>query len=91
MERFLEKFDNYLFAIKNASLHTRRNYHNDLIQFFAFLREKEAFIWNQGEAALKKINPSIIRGFLAYLLQKNSKTTVARKIAALNSFFSFFD
>jgi len=89
MERFLEKFDNYLFAIKNASLHTRRNYHNDLTQFLAFLREKETFIWNQGAGALKEINPSIIRGFLAHLLQKNSKTTVARKIAALNSFFRF--
>ena len=89
MERFLGKFDNYLFAIKNASLHTRRNYHNDLTQFFAFLRENETSIWNQGEVALKKINPSIIRGFLAYLLQKNSKTTIARKIAALNSFFRF--
>ena len=44
MERFLEKFDNYLFAIKNASLHTRRNYHNDLTQFIAFLRENEADI-----------------------------------------------
>lgn len=89
MERFLEKFDNYLFAIKNASLHTRRNYHNDLTQFLAFLREKEADICKQEEVALNKINPSIIRGFLAYLLHKNSKTTTARKIAALNSFFRF--
>jgi len=85
----LEKFDNYLFAIKNASLHTRRNYHNDLTQFLAFLRENESDIWNQGEAALGKINPLIIRGFLSHLLQKNSKTTIARKIAALNSFFRF--
>ena len=89
MERFLEKFDNYLFAIKNASLHTRRNYHNDLTQFLAFLRENETTIWDQGEVALNKINPSIIRRFLAYLLHKNSKTTTARKIAALNSFFRF--
>jgi integrase/recombinase XerC len=89
MEKFLEKFDNYLFAIKNASLHTRRNYHSDLTQFFAFLRENETTIWDQGEVALNKINPSIVRGFLAYLLQKNSKTTTARKLAALNSFFRF--
>jgi len=85
----LEKFDNYLFAIKNASLHTRRNYHNDLTQFLAFLRENEPIVWDQGEAALNKINHLIIRGFIAYLLRKNSKTTIARKIAALNSFFRF--
>jgi integrase/recombinase XerC len=89
MEKFLEKFDNYLFAIKNASLHTRRNYHNDLTQFLAFLRENEPIVWDQGEAALNKINHLIIRGFIAYLLRKNSKTTIARKIAALNSFFRF--
>ena len=89
MERFVEKFDNYLFAIKNASLHTRRNYHNDLTQFLAFLHENEPTIWDQGAVGLNKINPSILRGFLAYLLQKNSKTTTARKIAALNSFFLF--
>jgi integrase/recombinase XerC len=89
MERFLEQFDNYLFAIKNASLHTRRGYHNDLTQFLAFLHENEPTIWDQGAVALNKINPLIIRGFLAYLLQKNSKTTIARKIAALNSFFRF--
>jgi tyrosine recombinase XerC len=89
MERLVKKFDNYLFAIKNASLHTRRSYHTDLTQFLAFLRENEPAMCNQGEAALNKISPLIIRGFLAYLLRKNSKTTIARKIAALNSFFRF--
>jgi integrase/recombinase XerC len=89
MEKFIEKFDNYLFAIKNASVHTRRNYRNDLNQFFTFLRENEASICNQEEVALNKISPSIIREFLAHLLQKNSKTTIARKIATLNSFFCF--
>jgi integrase/recombinase XerC len=89
MESLVKKFDNYLFAIKNASLHTRRGYHADLTQFLAFLRENEPTMCNQGEVALNKISPLIIRGFLAYLLQKNSKTTIGRKIAALNSFFRF--
>jgi integrase/recombinase XerC len=89
MESFLGKFDNYLFAIKNASLHTRRNYHNDLTQFLAFLRKNETTVWNQGGAGFDKVTTSIIRGFLAHLLEKNSKTTIARKIAALNSFYRF--
>ena len=89
MEDFLEKFDNYLFAIKNASVHTRRNYRNDLRQFFFFLQENEKGIWHQGGVVLNKINPLMIRGFLAYLHKQNSKTTIARKLAALNSFFRF--
>ena len=88
MEQLVEKFDKYLFAVKNASSHTRRSYHTDLSQFLAFLHENEPNVWNQG-GGLNKISPLIIRGFLAYLLQKNSKTTIGRKIAALNSFFRF--
>jgi len=89
MEEFLKKFDNYLFAIKNASSHTRRNYLNDLKQFIKFLRENEIEVLRQGKVELNKITPSIIRSFLAYLHQKNTKTTIARKIASLNSFFKF--
>lgn len=89
MKKFLEKFDNYLYAIKNASLHTRRSYQNDLNQFLIFLRENEKNIWNQGEVDLNNINFSLIRSFLASLQKKNTKTTIARKIASLNSFFKF--
>jgi len=87
MENFIEKFDNYLFAIKNASPHTRRNYRNDLNQFCTFLQKNESGVWNNGEVSLDQISTSIIRNFLAFLHKKNSKATIARKLATLNSFF----
>lgn len=89
MENFLEKFDNYLFAIKNASSNTRRSYRNDLNQFIAFLRENNEAGAHHETVDLKKITPSVIRRFLAHLHQTNTKTTIARKIASLNSFFKF--
>ena len=88
MENLIEKFDNAL-AVKNASIHTRRGYRNDLKQFSSFLQENEKNIWNHGEIKLAKINPGIIRNFLGFLHKKNSKTSIARKIATLNSFFKF--
>jgi len=89
MEKFLEKFDNYLFAIKNASSNTRRSYRTDLNQFIMFLRENNEEVVQHENVDLNTITPSVIRRFLAQLHQTNTKTTIARKIASLNSFFKF--
>lgn len=85
----LERFDQYLYAIKNASLHTRRSYRSDLRQFVEFLQEHDPCAATGSRNALKAIDPSLIRGFLAFLHQDHSKTSVGRKIAALRSFFKF--
>jgi integrase/recombinase XerC len=89
MEAYIERFDNYLAAIKNASLHTRRSYRSDLYDFFAFLKENEKSIWNNGDIDLNAVTPLTVRDYLAYLYQKNAKSTIARKLAALKSFFKF--
>jgi integrase/recombinase XerC len=89
MEKFLEKFDNYLFAIKNSSFNTRRSYRNDLNQFMMFLRETNEEAVQHENVDLNKITSSVIRSFLAHLHQRNTKTTIARKIASLNAFFKF--
>jgi integrase/recombinase XerC len=89
MEAYIERFDNYLAAIKNASLHTRRSYRSDLNDFIAFLKENEKSLWNDGDIDLNAVNPITVRDYLAYLYQKNAKSTIARKLAALKSFFKF--
>lgn len=89
MEKFIEKFDNYLFAIKNAASNTRRSYRNDLHQFHMFLRENNEPVMHHEQIDLNKITPLIIRRFLAQLHRANTKTTIARKIASLNAFFTF--
>jgi len=87
MENWIERFDNYLLVIKNASFHTRRSYRNDLIQFFNFL--KGNIFSGREKKDLKKITSEVIRQFVVNLHKKNSRTTIARKIATLNSFFKF--
>ncbi len=89
MQAYVERFDTYLAAIRNASLHTRRSYRSDLYDFSAFLQEHEKGVWNNGEIDLNAITPTVIRDYLAYLHQKNAKSTIARKLAALKSFFKF--
>ena len=68
---------------KGYSEHTLRAYHKDLSQFNTFLRDEKC-------SSLKNINHLLLRKFLAVLRTKNySKTTIARKLASIRSFFKF--
>jgi len=89
MKEWIESFDNYLHAIKNASLHTRRSYRSDLYQFYKYLEENVAGMGDTGAIDFGKITPSTIRKFLAHLYKINTKTSISRKRASLNSFFGF--
>ncbi len=80
MQRYIEKFINYLKVERNASDHTVTNYLVDLNGFSAFAREKK----------IEEIDHLFLRRFLAELRTKNySKRTIARKLASLRSFFKF--
>jgi len=80
MQRYIDKFINYLKIEKNVSNHTIINYTVDLKAFSLFL----------GEADINSIDHLALRRFLAELRGKNySKRTIARKLASLRSFFKF--
>ena len=80
MERFIEKFINYLKVEKNASEHTIINYTIDLKAFALFLGDKD----------IGSIDHLTLRRFLAEMRAKNyAKRTMARKLAALRTFFRF--
>ncbi len=80
MERYIEKFINYLRVEKNASEHTVKNYLVDLGGFSEFSKDRSAV----------DMDHLFLRRFLAELRAKNySKRTVARKLASLRSFFKF--
>ena len=65
------------------SEHTLRAYHKDLLQFDNFLKAEK-------RSSLESINHLLLRRFLAVLRSKNySKTTIARKLASIRSFFKF--
>ncbi len=68
---------------KGFSEHTLRAYHKDLLQFDNFLKKEK-------RSSLESINHLLLRRFLAVLRSKNySKTTIARKLASIRSFFKF--
>jgi tyrosine recombinase XerC len=80
MERYIDKFLNYLEVERIASSNTIIAYANDLGDFREFIGEKPA----------ENVDHLDIRKFLAALRQKNlKKTSIARKLACLRSFFKF--
>jgi tyrosine recombinase XerC len=80
IERYVEKFINYLKVERNSSAHTITNYSIDLRAFDVFLGDKE----------ITTVDHLTLRRFLADMRSKNySKRTVARKLASLRTFFKF--
>lgn len=80
IDRYIDKFMDYLKIEKSVSEHTTLNYSTDLIKFNSFL----------GNIKIEDIDHLTLRKFLAHLrTQHNAKTTIARKLASIRSFFKF--
>lgn len=78
LEKQTASFLRTMRAERNASPHTLRAYANDLARFSAFVGDTDA----------AKIDHLAIRRFLSHLYDQNlSKTSVARTLAALRSFY----
>src|ERR1700733_1399041 len=85
METAVQQFTNYLRSVRNASPHTIRSYENDLAQFLKFLTPPGVAL-----PSLQDVTHLMIREFLAQLHdQQLEKSTIARKLAAIRSFFKY--
>ena len=83
LEELSKKFLLRLEQERNFSPHTLRAYRTDLAEFAEFLTE-------EGAGGADSVTHLLLRKFLARLRSRGlSKTTVARKLAALRSFFRF--
>lgn len=83
MQQLVEQYLREL-EVGGASPHTVRSYRTDLTHFTTFLHRE------MGKGSLQEIDPLPIRTFVASLRKRGvSKPTVARKLAALRSFFQF--
>jgi integrase/recombinase XerC len=81
----IEKFLNYLRYERNSSEHTLRNYGSDLSQFLHYLTPPGG-----GPPTLAEVDHLVIREYLGKLHdQKLQKSSIARKLATLRSFFRF--
>ncbi|MGA2095100.1 MAG: tyrosine recombinase [Candidatus Acidiferrum sp.] len=85
MKTAITKFLEYLHAVKNSSPHTISNYGKDLGQFVAYLSPP-----GLAPPALAAVSHSTIREFVAHLHDHGlQKSSIARKLAALRSFFKY--
>lgn len=85
MKQAIDKFLQYLRSVRNSSPHTILNYGKDLEQFVAFLSPPGTEL-----PALSGITHTIIREFVGHLHDQGlEKSSIARKLAALRSFFKY--
>ena len=85
MNEYLAQFLQHLKYERNLSPHTLRNYESDLEQFRSFLLSVE----KRDDFPLHEIDRLTIREWMAGLHGDHKKTSVARKLASLRTFFQF--
>jgi integrase/recombinase XerC len=85
MDSAVKQFLTYLRSVRNSSPHTIRSYDNDLGQFLTFLTPP-----GKAMPPPQEVTHLMIREFIAHLHDmKLEKSSIARKLAAIRSFFKF--
>jgi len=85
MKEAIAKYLEYLRSVRNSSPHTISNYGTDLDQFLAYLTPPGTRL-----PALHAVSHSMIREFVGHLHNHGlEKSSIARKLAALRSFFKY--
>jgi len=80
----LDDYINYLKSVRNVSSHTLQAYSEDIVSFFNFLRRFSP------DYELKYVDRFLVRSYLSQLhIQKLSRSTIARKLSSLKSFFKY--
>lgn len=88
MNELVTQFLEHLRYERNVSAHTLRNYRIDLEQFFTYLASPDST--KKKKPALEQIDHLTIREWLASLHSaQKQKSSIARKLAALRTFFQF--
>lgn len=85
MDSAVKQFLIYLRSVRNASPHTIRSYENDLGQFLTFLTPPGTAMPPPAD-----VTHLMIREFVSHLHDlKLEKSSIARKLAAIRSFFKY--
>jgi integrase/recombinase XerC len=85
MDPFLADFLRHLGLERNASSHTVKSYREDLTQAVQFFTERLGT-----QAHPRQVSTRLLRSYLAWLTEQGyAKTTIARRLAALRSWFRF--
>ncbi len=90
MDELLSQFLEHLRYERNVSEHTLRNYASDVEQFLDYLAPAHPQTGKRTEPDLAAIDHITIREWLSTLhSEQKQKTSIARKLAALRTFFQF--
>jgi integrase/recombinase XerC len=85
MKQSADKFLQYMSSVKNSSPHTILNYGRDIRQFLEYLSPP-----GERPPALTDVTQNLIREFVGHLHDQGlEKSSIARKLAALRSFFKY--
>ena len=78
---------------KGYSENTCRGYRNDLDGFLSYLAHSPISTGSSAQRVdqinIGRVDSITIRGYLGYLHKQNKKTTIARKLSAVRSFFKY--
>jgi integrase/recombinase XerC len=87
MKQFVDKFLRYLEIERNSSPHTLISYRTDLDQFIEFITSENNLT---GSPDISKITRLDIRMWLGELSEQGvARSTIARKVASIRSFFKY--
>jgi integrase/recombinase XerC len=91
----IDQFIESLAAEKGYSSHTQRAYRHNLLELAAFVAADSDHgkvlkaSQTLGKVTLNAVDTLQIRRYLGYLHNRNQKATIARKLAAIRSFFRY--
>jgi integrase/recombinase XerC len=89
MREYIDKFLEHLMYERNVSAHTLRNYRIDLERFYDYLAPEDKD-GRRREIDVRQIDNITIREYLVTLYQqKKKKTSIARRLATLRTFFNY--
>ena len=92
LAKLIDSFIDYLRSQKGYSHHTVKNYQVDLDHFLKFLANREKSTGKKEIAPeLESIDFLVIREYLGRLYSRYKRTTIARKLSAIRSFFYFLE
>ncbi len=89
MRKLIQSFIEYIKAEKGYSGHTSRNYESDLKQFSTFVITKKGI--KKDDPGIDLVDYALIRSYLGELFNTCKRTTIARKLSTLKSFFSYLE
>ncbi|MBE9523267.1 MAG: tyrosine recombinase XerC [Proteobacteria bacterium] len=89
MKNLISSFISYIQNEKGYSEHTIRNYESDLRQFSEFFATKRDI--ENGDPEINLVDYSLIRSYLGDLFDRCHRTTIARKLSTLKSFFKYLE